>query len=328
MRLRSFDYLKHDKFETFITQVLGLILVPFVPDAIISSDPDARQEFEQSLKPATEDFKRWAELVDTSSERKQVQQVRNTYNNLVNDARAAFDLAAAGRREQAFSLLEVQLEGKDFIRFEKLTQQAVASDLKNRQIIRQQTQSTRQTAQLVLAIAAFGIISLILLLAAYLASDLFAPLREVEQALDDVARGDLKRHLDEERNDELGAISKAFNRMVEAIGERQQVAGLAAVSNGVASDGTGEAWQDIPSRVTLHRLVSQMQSSITHLHHQNGVKPDDNEFTQHKEALVAQLDLLLQAVTRMTEFGFPVDLNLARTEIRSLLLRSTAAFSV
>ncbi|WP_250125702.1 ATP-binding protein [Chroococcidiopsis sp. CCMEE 29] len=291
-----------------------------VPDAILSDDPDAQQEFEASLKPAEEDFKRWAGLADTDAERKQVQQVRNAYVKVVKDARAAFALVEAGRRDRAFALMEEELEAKDFAQFQKLTEQAVASDQQNRSVIRGQTQNTRQTAQLVLAIAAFGTISLILLLAAYLASDLFAPLREVEQALDDVARGNLQRHLDEERADEIGAISKAFNRMVEAMGERQQVAGLAAVPVGVTSDGDGKdsTWQNLPSRVTLHRLVAQLRSRVTQLSQSNGVG-DAEELAKHKQALVDQLDLLLQAVARMTEFGFPLDLNLARTDIRALL---------
>lgn len=291
-----------------------------LPDAIIGNDSDARQEFEALLKPAEADFKQWAELADTEAERKQVQQVRNAYGVLIQDARAFFTLVAGGRRDRAFVLLEERLEGKDFVRFEEVTAQAVASDRQNRQIITQQTQKTRQTAQMVLAIAAFGIISLILLLAAYLASDLFAPLREVEEALDDVAKGDLKRRLNEERADELGAISQAFNRMVEVIEERQQVAGLAAVPNGVASHDPSETtWQNLPSRVTLHRLVSQMRSRVTGLHQTDGFDKDNKEFTQQQQALVDQLDLLLQSVARMTDFGFPLDLNLARTDIRALL---------
>lgn len=263
-----------------------------LPDAIISDDPDARQEFEAFLKPAEADFKRWAELADTEAERKQVQQVRNAYIALIQDAREAFTLVAQGQRDRAFAILEKQLEDIDFIRFEQVTQQAVASDRQNRQIISQQTQNTRQTAQLVLAIAAFGTISLMLLLAAYLASDLFAPLEEVEEALDDAAKGDFKRRLGEERQDELGAVSRAFNRMMEAMAERQQVAGLAAVPNGVVKDGVEDsAWQHLPSRVTLHRLLSQLRSRVTQLQHHNGFKGNE-EFDGQQRAAIGQLDLL------------------------------------
>jgi two-component system, OmpR family, sensor kinase len=285
-----------------------------VPDVIVSNDPDASQEFEKSLKPVKADFQRWAELADTEAERKQVEQIHQAYEVLIQDASTVFTLVKAGRRQEAYALMENQLEGKDFVRFEELSEQAVLSDRQNRQTIQQRTQNTRQTAQLVLAIAAFGIISLILLLAAYLASDLFAPLREVEQALDDVAKGDLKRRLAEERNDEIGAISQAFNRMVEAMGDRDRVAGLASVStNGFSEDVDESAWRTLPSRVTLHRLVSQLRSQVSQLN-------DSNGFNQDGQAIaIDRLDQLLQAVTRITDFGFPLDLNLARTDIRALI---------
>lgn len=106
----------------------------------------------------------------------------------------------------------------------------------------------------------------------------------VKQALNDVARGDLQRRLDEERADELGEVNRAFNRTVEAIEERQQVAGLAAVPAGVASDGAdGSAWQNMPSRVTLHRLVSQLRSRVTQLSHNDGVSGDGEAVAQQKQ---------------------------------------------
>jgi len=39
------------------------------------------------------------------------------------------------------------------------------------------------------------------------------------RGLDDVARGDLQRRLEEERADELGAVNRAFNRMAETMQE-------------------------------------------------------------------------------------------------------------
>ncbi|MES1024209.1 ATP-binding protein [Gloeocapsa sp. BRSZ] len=287
-----------------------------VPDAITGNDSDARQEFETFLQPIEQDFQEWSALADTEAEQQQVQQVRQAYEVLVQNARRVFDLVDAGRISEALQLAEEPLEGDNFASFQTLTEQAVASDQQNRQIVNAQVQNTRQTAQIALAIAAFGAISLILLLAAYLASDLFAPLREVEHALDDVSRGDFQRRLEIERDDELGAISHAFNRMVEAVQKRQQVVGLAAVST---PDGDGVDWQNLPARVTLHRLVTQLRSRVTQLN-QNGVHDGNGQvLTEQKQAVVDQLDLLLQSVSRITEFGFPLDLNLARTDIRALL---------
>jgi signal transduction histidine kinase len=67
------------------------------------------------------------------------------------------------------------------------------------------------------------------------------------------------------------------------------------------------------------RLASAQPSRVTQLDHNNGVNGNAEDVNQQQRSLVNQLDLLLQAVTRMTEFGFPLDLNLARTDIRALL---------
>lgn len=298
-----------------------------VSDALVGGDADAAVEFATALEPVESDFQRWVELAVTEEEKQQVEQVRAAYQALIQDSQTVFQLLAAGQKAEALQLAEGKLEEQDFRRFEEVTEQAVVSDQQYRQIVRNRTQNTRQTAQLVLAIAALGILSLILLLAAYLGSDLFAPLRETEQALDDVARGDMQRRLDAERQDELGAIHRAFNRMMETIAQRERVMGLAAVpnfSNPIASDEqnngiNGSTWQNTPSRLMLHTLVSQLRSRVSQLHHHQNENGNGTVAVNQKQEVIEQLDQLLQAVSRVTEFGFPLDLNLANTDIRALL---------
>lgn len=291
-----------------------------VPDAVSGGDKKARQEFEELLVPAEQDFQIWAGLAHDDEERTQVRQVRAAYDELVRNARAVFDLVDAGRRDEALDTMEGQLEDHDFASFQQLTEEAVGSDRKYREVIRAQTEGSRRTAQLVLAIAAFGTLSLVLLLAAYLASDLFAPLREIEQGLDAVARGDMGRRLKEERADELGAVNLAFNRMVAAIAQREQMAALAAVPAGASETAAnGSSWQNAPSRLTLHTLVSRLRARANQLDSGHADGGDDHDAAQQKRALLKQLDQLLRAVARITELGFPLDLNLASTEVRALL---------
>ncbi|NJM90588.1 MAG: histidine kinase, partial [Hydrococcus sp. RU_2_2] len=99
---------------------------------------------------------------------------------------------------------------------------------------------------------------------------------------------------------------------IEAI--RDRVVGLTSVSTNGFSDRVDEsALQTLPSRVTLHRLVSQLRSQVSQLH-------DGKDFNRDgQEIALNQLDQLLQAVARITDFGFPLDLNLARTDIRALI---------
>lgn len=284
-----------------------------VPDAL-AEDNDARQEFQEATATIDGDFETWRGLADNDNERQQVSQVRQAYDQVVQDAERFFALLEAGDRQQARELMENQLEESSFQSFEQATERAVDSDQERREAIRAQVENTRQTAQLVLIIAAFGTISLLLLLAAYLASDLFRPLREVRQALEDVRKGDLDQRLDEERSDEIGGVNRAFNQMAESISKREQLQGPAQMEEG-AEDGDGTAWRNAPSRVTLHRLVSNLRSRVSQL---NG-EQEDNE-------LVRELDQLSQAVARMTEFGFPLDLDLARADVRALLYEVALRF--
>ncbi|MEJ7819874.1 MAG: ATP-binding protein [Rubrobacteraceae bacterium] len=291
-----------------------------IPDALVGGDENAQQEFDDALEPIEKDFKLWASLARTEEEKQQVAEVRDSYDVLVGNAREFFELVENGNREEAVRLAEGTLEDKNFEDFEAATEKAVASDRDYRETVRAQNENTRRTAQLVLIIAAFGTVSLLLLVAAYLAADLFRPLRDVEDALKDVERGDLDRRLNEERSDELGAVGRAFNRMVAAIAERERTKTL--VSDSTDEDGNGAAWRNTPSRVTLHRLVSQIRSRISHLE-TDGVNGDASGQQQN---LVGQLDRLSQAVARVTEFGFPLDLNLARSDIRELLYEVVIRF--
>jgi two-component system, OmpR family, sensor kinase len=293
-------------------------------DTVLENDANAREDFEEILKPVEKNLQLWTELADNDAERQQVQQVRQAYNNLVKHSRAIFDYTAQGRKDLALNLMETQLEEVDFPQFETVIKQAVESDKKNRQIVLKDTRSTRQTSRFVLMLSGFGIISLILLLAAYLSADLFIPLQQMEVALDDAARGNFQRHLDEERQDELGAINRAFNHMMEKLAQRQQdmemVNKIAEGEAGLLTNKTGG--NNAPSRLILHQLVSQVRSQFSQLYNDSvNINTNGNVAVavDQQQELMNQLDQLLQVVTRVTEFGFPLDLNLASTDIRILI---------
>jgi signal transduction histidine kinase len=203
--------------------------------------------------------------------------------------------------------------------FEQLTEQAINSDREYRQEILQQVKRSQETAEIVLFLSAFGTISLTLLWAAYLSSDLFSPLREIQKALDNVSQGDRQKYLDTERADELGEVNQAFNRMLESLQKREKLMELAALKMAGISNSTDNEslWENAPSRLILYQLLKQMRLQLIELdnsHNSNG-----NIKTGKKQAIVERLAELLQAVTQMAEFGFPLDLNLTQTDIRALL---------
>jgi methyl-accepting chemotaxis protein len=122
------------------------------------------------------------------------------------------------------------------------------------------------------------------------------------RGLDDVARGDLQRRLEEERADELGAVNRAFNRMAEAMQEPEQTIALARVPAGIADEASDGSIKNMPSRLTLHTLVSQLRSRVTQLG--NREESNNTVTAEDKQELLAQVDRLLQAVARVTDFGF------------------------
>ena len=292
-----------------------------VPDALGDEDPDAREEFENAIAGVDGEFELWTDLADNEEEMRQVRDVRDAYDTIVGNSREFFDLLESGRRGEAARLSDTVIEEENFDAFKRATEAAIESDLEKRDVVQANDREVRRTAQLVLVVAAFGTISLLFLVAAYLVSDMFRPLKEVEDALGDVGRGDLNRRLDAERADELGAVNVAFNGMVEGLARRERMGGLAtSLAHGAGDAGEpgngSAAWRNAPSRVTLHRLVSQLRARVAQLD-----KDGSSGAAEEQRELISQLDGLSQAVARVTEFGFPLDLDLSRTDVRALLYR-------
>jgi nitrogen fixation/metabolism regulation signal transduction histidine kinase len=208
-----------------------------VPDAVTGDDVDSDREFAEYIQPAEADFETWANLAEDDAEREQVRQIRESFDVLKTTAQETFALVKQNRFQEAAVLMEGKLEDNDFEIFNHLTGEAVESDRAKRQVIRASNENTRRTARIVLFAAAFGTIALVLLLAAYLASDLFKPLEDLRKALKRTGEGDFKQELDESRADEFGAVNNAFNRMVKTIARRDKLAGNGENAENNASAG-------------------------------------------------------------------------------------------
>ena len=137
-----------------------------IPEAVTGNDPDSREEFQAVLEPVPRYFERWSELADTPEERGEVARVREAQEQVVAGGSEALDLVEEGRLDAASELFDERLEDEEFDRFQRVTEEAEEADFQRRQEIHAQTVDTRRTAQLVLVIAAFGTVSLLLLLAA------------------------------------------------------------------------------------------------------------------------------------------------------------------
>lgn len=292
-----------------------------VPDAIAGADEEASVEFEHLLKPAKRELEKWAESARGDREQQEVSQFREAYQIFVKDVREIFNLLEQEKRSEALNLMEEQLENKSLLKFEELMDEAIDRDEKSRLAILTQVNNTRETAQVVLTLSAFGTISLVLLLAAYLTSDLFSPLLQVQKALQNTAKGDRQFRLDEERGDELGAINLAFNRAIESIEHREQILELAALPKEPANKDCNIDIRDLPSRLTIYKLLYQIRTQLNEWANNNGAKTDPK-----KQSVINQIDRLLHSVTHVIEFGFPIDLHLTQTDIPRVLYEVLSSF--
>lgn len=276
-------------------------------------DPDARAEYDRALAPAAQDLEEWARLADTPSERAEVERVREAYQRLLRDTDRAFSLVESGDREAAVLLIENEVEARTQAGFTEAVEAAVQADADNRGVIRASIAEVRRTARTALLIAAVATVSLVLLLAAYLATDLFRPLRQVEQGLDDLARGNFRARMEEERRDEIGGIHRAFNHLA-AVLERQARLGPPGKE---PIGGDGDAMLDdqgeAPSRVTLHTLLAQLRVRAERL------RGADEGGSESRAAALLEIEGLAAAASRTAEFSFPFDLELEPADLGDLL---------
>ncbi len=104
-----------------------------------------------------------------------------------------------------------------------------------------------------------GILSLALLLAAYLSQDLFRPLREMSDSIDRLLSGDSTARVDASRDDELGLLGARFNRLAD----RMQQDSARAVE-GAANRPTPQDLDLAPSdlRVLIHDLAHRHRDAL------------------------------------------------------------------
>ena len=202
-----------------------------VDDGLTGDHVDARADFEAALEPATRDFRAWAALADTQAEQREVARVRAAHVELVSSGRRVFDRVPVDRTA-AIQLADDEVDTKDLARFRAITVAAVDADLAIREGIARDTMRLRETAQVMLAIGAISVIALMLLIAAYLSSDLFRPLRQLSGVLGRMADGDRDARAEEGRNDEIGAVARGVNRVANMLGNgaREQAAASATTS--------------------------------------------------------------------------------------------------
>jgi len=272
-------------------------------DALTSDVEDARADFERALEPAARDFAEWAALADTPAERAEVARTREVHARLISAAREVFLLARSDRAAAA-RLIDDELDTGDYERFRAITEASVNADRARRREVQSRTAAVRQTAGVMLAVSVLSILSLVLLISAYLSSDLFRPLREVERALRNLSAGDLNTRVTDDRDDELGSVARALNELAESLRRRT-----------ATSEPDEHDWRTAPSSATLHRLVASFQATLTQLAGQPG-----------KTELLTEAERLADAISRFTAIAYPLDLHFEEVDVAELIHEAAARY--
>lgn len=272
--------------------------------AAVRGEQGARTEYETRLEPLGRAFDEWAALVEDDGERAQVTAVRDAAEQLDAGADRVLDLVESGQQAAADTALD-EVESTAVQPFQDLTAAAVESDRDKRRALRADADAARSTATLTLAVAGAGVVSLLLLVGAYLTGGVFTPVRRLRDALRALNRGETAPRLPEDGDDEIAEVNREYNALVERSARRRPPA---TAATGAA--GAGTPLED--ASLVLRRMVA-------------GLREDTAALTTGAAgpgaatALLARVDAVEATLDQLGSLAYPVDLQLAPVEPAALL---------
>lgn len=286
-----------------LQEVRALIFEAFqeVPDAVIGYSLNPREEYLQRLESLEGVFEEWESLAEDDAERAEVVEVRAAAERVNNSAMEIFALTQSGQGQQAAQLLENVGESA-FETFDALTTAAVLTDREKRQAIQTDAAAARRNATMVLAVSAVGVLSLVLLVGAYLTGSIFAPMRRLRDGLRAVNSGDTPMRLREDGEDEIAELNREFNSLAAAL--RQGARPAIEESTTTVED----------ARLVLGRQVSGLREEVQSL----GLVSGDGRSGAVAD-LLAKVDAVAATVDRIGGLAYPVDLRLTAVEPAALL---------
>jgi two-component system, OmpR family, sensor kinase len=272
--------------------------------AVVADTPGARERFDTLERGIREDLAKWSEMPSTEAQTKNRRAVERTFDQAIAEIHATFTVLDRGDQDQAFERLIAYDRDQPFAAFREATAAKNEANALERAAIRLKVERTRETVQIGLAIAAIAVLSLVFLFVAYLGGEIFRPLRDLQGALDAAARGDHRGRLDEGRDDELGEVSRSFNRLMDALDAE------------LASPTGSSETQSRSARAELQRRVAALRASL-----QEG-RGDDSS-----AELDERLDRITETLERMTSFAAPTDLSFRPVDLAALLHDVAGSFS-
>ncbi len=273
-----------------------------VPDAVIGGDQDARQDYERRLAPIGSAFEEWASLADDDDERDEVALVRAAAEELQASAERVFDLVDRGQRDEAVTTLE-QVEEAVFEPFDELTTRAVATDRAKREVVRADAADARRAATLTLAVAALGVVSLVLLIAAYLAGGVFGPVHRLHENVRRLAAGESEVRFDEEGDGEIGEVNRELNRLTTSW------------SHGGTKRSAGDCDPVGDAQLMLTRMMDSLREDAVRLQE----LLSEPAAAEAGSGLLSRIETTRIAVARIGALAHPVELDLTAVDPLVLL---------
>ena len=267
--------------------------------AAVRGEQGARGEYETRLEPLGRAFDEWAALVEDDGERAQVAAVRDAAEQLDAGADRVLGLVEGGRQAAADAALD-EVETTAVQPFQDLTAAAVQSDRDKRRALRADADAARRTATLTLAVAGAGVVSLLLLVGAYLTGGVFTPVRRLRDALRALNRGEAAPRLPDDGDDEIAEVNREYNALVERSTRRRAPAAAPA----------GTPLED--ASLVLRRMVAGLREDTAALTTGTAVPGAAT-------ALLARVDAVEATLDQLGSLAYPVDLQLAPVEPAALL---------
>ncbi len=191
--------------------------------AVLVEAPRGSEHFDELDQKIRKDLNALSGHVSRPEDVAMAQQVARSYQSVVEALETALATATSDANAPVSEIVRPAHEGYQELR--ALLELHFERNRGERRVLRDRLKRLREAVLFAVGISAFGTLCLVLLLAVYVGSDIFRPLRRLEAAMGSVAEGDLSVRLEVGRDDELGRLTDAFHAMTDVLRERLQVGG-------------------------------------------------------------------------------------------------------
>jgi methyl-accepting chemotaxis protein len=218
-----------------------------VRQAILLSDPSAQRKqgqiVDEAFKQMQADLDECEKTLVSAEAKAKMKTVRDLYPDWAADNQKAYELALAGRSNEAFGLVTSAAEQANKmsdaaaeIRASKLQLAQTASE--------ESTQLYNRLRTAMVLMVGIGVV-FALALGVFISRAIASPLNQAAGVLGDVAQGDFTRQLDVDTKDEIGRLASSLNTAVTSMREALQSVSESASAVTTASSELSSASQSI-----------------------------------------------------------------------------------